>query len=336
MAKMKPLFIYDPEANSDAAVFDPMGIGGGPLVSATGKATGSQIAEVIAMCEAVSGPAAPGTLTTDGIKANGKTVAGWGGGDWSGSMIPGAQCHPTDATKQWNILYVVSYHWGYPAPAPAVETAVFRGIASSQFFRSSGSAGASPQASAAAAAPAALLGVPLTDKIQDLIDAWWDRDVDAKRQPLFEPVERDGAWMLYRNLPVNLPLGCSLGLDGKPLRASSLSLAVAAVEVRRRFALFPEPNVSVNSPYGTGQAALNRTGLVWRFEGFPAFGVVLSQEADASSHAVTQAVISGDRASPTNVFTNLARTLRIFINSPRTQDWMNDGRLDLWVRVNGR
>ncbi|MFO0871266.1 MAG: hypothetical protein U0935_20265 [Pirellulales bacterium] len=336
MAKMKPLLIYDPEADSEAAVFDPMGIGGGPLVSATGKATGSQIAEVIAMCEGVEDKTSVGTLTPEYIKVHGKTVAGWGGGDWSGSMIPGAQCHPSDGKKQWNILHVVSYHWGYPAPPDYPEVAHFKGRASSQFFRSSGSAGVSPQASTPVVPPASLFGVSLTNKIQDLIEAWWDRDVDAKRQQLFEPVERDGAWMLYRNLPVNLPLGCSLGLDGKPLRASSLSLAVAAVEVRRRFALFPEPNVSVNSPYGTGQAALNRSGLVWRFEGFPAFGVVLSQESDASNHAITQAVFSGDRASPTNVFTNLARTLRIFVNSPRTQDWMNDGRLDLWVRVNGR
>lgn len=318
----------------DATVVDPMQINAGPLAQAAGVATGASIAEVIAICETVpNNTTAASTNFYAAAKASGKTVAGAGGGSWSATAIPGAQCHGTDATKQWNWLHVCSFYATMPPTDPTQKVRLFRGVAGSGFVR--GLSAEQIQLFAGSFAGNIATGSELSKAI-DLLNAWWDRDVAKARLDYREPAEHQGNWFLYRNLPVDKALGTPLFLEGKPLRASSISVAASSVNIRRR-PPFPPPNIHVGSPLGTGQVAVNddpMTGrLFWRYPGYPMFALMLQQQSAIPSEHLIWSV---SREAPTDIYTDPNHLISVGTNSPRIEDWMNEGHFDLWLRVNSR
>jgi hypothetical protein len=323
MNDFRPLVIHFPQ-NEGTATVDVT-----TLCYAEGHATGTQIQEVIAYCEQLADEASdPATDYEDEVRQHGVSANLDWDGDWDVTYVGGAQDN-----NRWNALHVYTFYYGSPGnvPPPVHETAKFQGVNGSCY----GSSGLLRRLRArdpgveSLRAAAQTLGYETMGQLRK-----WIRTLDivAEREltpPWFvrEPCEKDGNWVKYK-LPVNLACGPILTIDGKFLRETSISLAVESISIRRHAR---PPLVNLDSPLGTGTPAPSG---YWRFPGVSQFGLVLFQGGGTPGTDLVQLIYSTSRAAPMSALVNPARPIRIAVNSLRTEDYLNEGYVNLWVRLN--
>ena len=434
------------------------------LCHASGRATGSQVSSVWVYCEPLENKTDPITMDAEDANLFGK-LAREGAGEWVVEEIEGSH-------EGYNALIVGVFYYGYEDRDPLTETVVFHAEATGcEFTRGTRGSLArllaqriqqsddSTKKSSRQSGQATQVS-RLANQLFDLIDTWWWRDVNDPRL-IREPSERDGDWMLYRGIPVDLFSGQILGLNGEILNANKISLAVESIEIRRKL---KSPFVHLAVPTGTGEVAppapqpgsfervvsiaadeeveegvgavegswvdcentkgdvvaifqcrevtgdpdefatqirleesdnkidvsdipdadgtitredqlvsitaANRTkryvravaeaGFVggtdpkhgiacvikfpttpphslvrWQFPGFSQFAVIVHQHGTTIDprQELTQVLTSTSRENPTRMYVSQNSPIHIAINTPRTEEWLNEGHIDLWVRV---